>query len=134
MLWNCVPAAPRIIRDIIDGLIRVAIINELEPVFLCVLIDRPLGHCRRSPTLAFEPARKKINRLRGDHLFNIAHFGEVAARRGGFSGDSARNAAKSRQASDPKAVVIPMARSTGICERASTPNTKIVVELHTTRP
>jgi hypothetical protein len=134
MLWNCVPAAPRIVRDIINGLIRVAILNELEPVVLCVLIDQPLGHRRRSRTLAFKPARKKINRLRRDHLFNIAHFGEVAARRGGFSGDSARNAAKSRQASDPKAVVIPMARSTGICERASTPNTKIVVELHTTRP
>lgn len=126
--------ALRIVRDIIDGLIRAAILNEVEPVFLCVLINQTLGHCRRSSTLAIKPARKKINRLRRDHLFNIAHLGEVAARRGGFLGDSARNAAKTRQASDPNAVVNPMARSTGICERASTPNTKIVVVLHTTRP
>jgi hypothetical protein len=61
MLWNCVPAAPRIIRDIIDGLIRVAILNELEPVFLCVLIDQPLDHCRRSPTLPFNQARPEEN-------------------------------------------------------------------------
>jgi len=123
-----------IIRDIIDGLIRAAILNEVGSVFLCLLFNQTLCHCRRSSTLSIKPARKKINRLRRDHLFKIAHLGEVAARRGGFSGDSARNAAKTRQVNDPKAVVIPMARSTGICERASTPNTKIVVVLHTTSP
>jgi len=129
-----VPAALRIVRDIIDGLIRAAILNEVGSVFLCLLINQTLCHCRRSSKLSIKPARKKINRLRRDHLFKIAHIGEVAARRGGFSGDSARSAAKTRQASDPKAAVIPMARRTGICERASTPNTKIVVVLHTTRP
>lgn len=55
-------------------------------------------------------------------------------RSAGFSDDSARNAARTRQASDPRAVVIPMPRSTVFCERAGTPNTKIVVVLHTTGP
>ena len=134
ILWNCVPAALRIVRDIIDGLIRAAILNELGSVFLYVLINQILSHCRRSSTLSIKPARKKINRSAERPSVQNCSLGEVAARRGGFSGDSARNAAKTRQASDPKAVVIPMARSTGICERASTPNTKIVVVLHTTRP
>ena len=128
------PAALRIVWAIIDGLIRSAILSEVEPGFLCVLNNQTSGHCRRTSTLAIKPARKKVNRLRRDHLFNIAHLGEVAVSRGRVSGDSARSAAKTRQASDPKAVVNPMARSTGICERSSTPNTKIVVVLNTTRP
>ena len=134
VLWNCAPPALKIVWDVIDGLIRTAILNEVGSVFFCSLINQTLSHCRRSSTRSIKPTRKKINRLRRDHLFKIAHLGEVAARRNGFSGDSARSAAKIRQASDPKAVVIPMARSTGICEKASTPNTKIVVVLHTTRP
>ena len=133
-MWDCVPAALRIVREIIDSLIRAAILPEVGSVFLWVLINQTLSHCRRSSTRSIKPARKKINRLRRDHLFKIAHLEGIAARSGGFSGDSARNAAKARQANDPNAVVIPMARSTGICERASTPNTKIVVVLHTTRP
>src|SRR4249920_1671230 len=97
-------------------------------------MNQSVWHYRRFSALAIKPIRKKISRLRSDQLFNIAQSREVAARRGSFLGDSARSAAKTRQASDPKAVVNPMARSTGICERANTPNTKIVVALHTTRP
>ena len=134
MLWDCVPTILRIVRDIIDGLIRAAIPDEMGSVFRCLLINQTLGHCRRTSTLVIKPTGKKINRLRRDYLFNTAHLGDVAARRGRFSGDSARNAAKTRQASEPKAVVNPMARSTGTCEVANTPNTKIVVVLHTTRP
>jgi len=63
-----------IIRDIIDGLIRAAILNEVGSVFLCLLINRTLCHCRRSSTLSIKPARKKINRLRRDHLFKIAQL------------------------------------------------------------
>lgn len=134
MFWDWAPETLRIVRDIIGGLILAAIFNEVGPVFHCLVINQILGHCRRSSTPAIKPAREKINRLRRAHLFKIAHLEEVSAKRGGFSGGSARNAAKSRQVSDPKAVVMPMARSTGICERASTPNTKIVVVLQTTRP
>ena len=134
MLWNCVQVVLRIVRAIIDGVIRAAILNEAGYVILYMFMNQSLWHYRRSSALAIKPARKKISRLRSDHLFNIAQSGEVAARRGGCLGDSARSAAKTRQASDPKAVVSPMARSTGICERANTPNTRIVVALHTTRP
>ena len=126
--------ALRIVRDIIDGLIRAAILNAAGYVVLYLFMNQTVWHCRRSSTLANKPTRKKISRLGGAQLFNIAQSGEVVARRGGFFGDSARSAAKIRQASDPKAVVNPMARSTGMCERASTPNTKIVVVLHTIRP
>jgi hypothetical protein len=34
MLWNCVPAALRIVRAIIHGLIRPAILNETGYVIL----------------------------------------------------------------------------------------------------
>jgi hypothetical protein len=135
ILWDCVHVALRIARDIIDGLIPAAILNELGSLFSCLVINQTLSHCRRPSMLSIKPVLKKINRLREYHLCKIAHLGDVEAIiRGGFSGDSASNAAKTRQTSDPNAVVIPMARSTGICERASTPNTKIVVVLHTTRP
>ena len=133
-MWNRVLAVLRIVRAIIDGLIRAAILSEAGYVFLYVLMNQTLWHCRRSSTLAIKPAEEKIIRLRGNRLCKTAQSGEVTARMGGFLGDSARSAAKTRQASDPKAVVNPMARSTGICERANTPNTKIVVALHTTRP
>src|SRR6478609_9577633 len=97
-------------------------------------MNQSLPHYRRSSALATQPAGKKTTRLRGDRLCKTAQSTEVAAGGGGVLGDSARSAAKTRQASDPKAVVNPMARSTGMCERARTPNTKIVVALHTTRP
>src|SRR5580765_1404772 len=97
-------------------------------------MNQSLRHYRRSSALAIQPAGEITTRLRGHGLCKTAQSREVAARGGGFLGDSARSAAKTRQASDPKAVVNPMARSTGICERARTPNTKIVVALHTTRP
>lgn len=128
------PPALRIVRTIVEGSIRATILNELRSVFQCALIKQTPGHCRHTSPLPIKPAVEKITRLRRGRLCKTAHLGEVAARGSGFSGDSARNAAKTRQASDPKAVVNPMARSTGICERASTPNTKIVVVLHTTRP
>jgi len=124
----------RIVRAIIDGLIRSAILNEAGYVILYVFMNQSLWHCRRPSPLAIQPAAEKTTRLRGDGLCKTAQSREVAAREGGFLGDSARSAAKTRQASDPKAVVNPMARSTGMCERARTPNTKIVVALHTTRP
>ena len=134
MLWNCVPVVLKVVRAIIADLIRAATLNEARYVFLCVFMKQSLWHCRRSSALAIKPTRKKDSRLRRENLSNIAQSGEVLARRDGFLGDSARNAAKTRQVSDPKAVVNPMARSTGICERANTPNTKIVVVLHTTNP
>ena len=134
LLRNCVRVVLRIVRTIIDGLIRAATLNETGYVFRYVFMNQTLWHCRRSSTLAINPAGEKFIRLRGNRLCKTAQSGEVAAKRGGFLGDSARNAAKTRQASDPKAVVNPMARSTGICERASTPNTQIVVVLQTTRP
>ena len=134
ILWNCVPAALRVPSDMIDGLIPAAIPIELGSHFLYLVINQILNHCGLLFTLSIKPARKSINRSPRDHLCKIAHSREVATIRGGLPGDSARNAAKARQANDPNAVVIPMARSTGICERANTPNTKIVVMLHTTRP
>ena len=133
-MWNCVQVVLRVVRAIIDGLIRSAIVKEAGYVILEVFMNQSVWHYRRSSALAIKPGRKKISRLRSDQLFNIAQSRDVAARRGGFLGDSARREAKTRQASDPKAVVNPMARRTGICERANTPNTKIVVALHTTSP
>ena len=134
ILWNCVPAALRVSSDMIDDLIPAVIPIEQGSHFLCLVINEILNHCGLLFTLSIKPARKSINRSPRDHLCKTAHSREVAAIRGGLPGDSARNAAKARQANDPNAVVIPMARSTGICERANTPNTKIVVMLHTTRP
>ena len=134
MLWYCVPVALKVVRATIDALIRAAALNEARYVFLYVFMNQSVWHCRRSSALAIKPTRKEDSRLRSDHLSNIAQSGEVLARRGGFLGDSASSAAKTRHVSDPKAVVKPMARSTGICERANTPNTRIVVVLHTTSP
>jgi hypothetical protein len=134
ILWSCEPATLRVPSDMIDGLIPAVIPIELRPHFLCLVINQILNHLGFLFTLSIKPSSKSINRSPRDHLCKTAHSREVAAIRGGLPGDSARSAAKARQDNDPNAVVIPMARSTGICERASTPNTKIVVILHTTRP
>jgi hypothetical protein len=40
MLWNCVPVALKVVRAIIDGLIRAATLNESRYVFLCALMNR----------------------------------------------------------------------------------------------
>jgi hypothetical protein len=42
--------------------------------------------------------------------------------------------ANNRQQNDPTAAVMPIAWRTGMSELASTPNTRIVVMLHTSKP
>jgi hypothetical protein len=61
MLRSCVPAALRIVREIIDGQIQAAVLNAVGYVFLYVFMNQTLWHCRRSSTLAINPPGRKLS-------------------------------------------------------------------------
>jgi len=77
-VWHGVPAGLRIVRDIIDGLIRAVILNEVGSVLRC-LLSQPDPVPVQTFLHAVDHARAEENRLQGETMFNITHVGEDAA-------------------------------------------------------